>query len=397
MSPKEPLEYPFRASGPLEAPDEWTELRNSCPVSRVRLPSGDEAVLLTRHGDVRQVLTRFTRDLAQEGAARISANEAGGIFESEAARALNEDHQRWRRVLAKSFTVKRISAMQPRIEAMAEQLVDALVEHGCPADLLATLGFPLPVWVICELLGVPDVDRDKLAYWSNTMLNLTLYAQAEIDAAQAEFNEYFAAHIAAKRADPGDDLLSELIAAVDEGQQLSEQELMLVGQGVLVAGHETTSNMIGKMIAMLLADRGRWEQLLAEPSLVRNAVEEALRFDANPGFGLPRFITEDIEIAGQTLPRGTTVICSMAAANRDAQSFERAEVMDLRRSPNPHLSFGAGPHSCVGQALARIELQTVLRVLLRRLPTLALALPAEQLVRREGLLIGGLQQVPVRW
>lgn len=216
MSSNEPLEYPFRAAGPLEAPKEWEQLRNSCPVSRVRLPSGDEAVLLTRYADVRQVLPLHPGS----------------------------------RVLAKSFTVKRISAMQPRIEAMAEQLVDDMIEHGCPADLLAMLGFPLPVWVICELLGVPDVDRDKLAHWSNAMLNLTQYSQQQVDAAQAEFNAYFAAHIADKRANPGEDLLSELIAAVDEGQQLTEQELLLIGQGVLVAGHETTSNMIGKMLAI---------------------------------------------------------------------------------------------------------------------------------------------------
>nr|WP_276599796.1 cytochrome P450 [Nannocystis sp. SCPEA4] len=148
---------------------------------------------------------------------------------------------------------------------------------------------------------------------------------------------------------------------------------------------------------MLLADRGHWEQLLADPSLVRVAVEEVLRFDANAGFGLPRFISEDVEVGGQTLPRGTTVICSMAAANRDDQAYERADAMDLRRSPNPHLTFGAGPHSCVGQALARTELQTVLSVLLRRLPTLELAVPAEALARREGLLVGGLEGVPVRW
>ncbi|NJK32575.1 MAG: cytochrome P450 [Deltaproteobacteria bacterium] len=390
-------EYPFRSPGPLDPPEEWAKLREGCPIAHVRLPSGDKAVLLTRYGDVRQVLSRFDRDLAHEGAARISTNEGGGIFEDEKAASLNQDHMRWRRVLAKSFTVKRISSMQSRIEAMAEQLLDDMIRQGPPADLLASLGFPLPVWVICELLGVPDVDRNKLAYWSNAMLSLTQYTQQEIDAAQAEFNEYFAAHIARRRADPGEDLLSELITAVDEGQTLTELELMTIGQGVLVAGHETTSNMIAKMMAMLLSDRSLWEQLVADRSLVRGAVEEVLRFDANAGFGLPRFITEDIEIAGQTLAKGTTVICSMAAANRDAQTFERADTMDLRRAPNAHLTFGAGPHSCVGQALARTELQTVLHVLLRRLPTLELAIASSDLPRREGLLIGGLERVPVRW
>ncbi|WP_437597580.1 cytochrome P450 [Sorangium sp. So ce590] len=399
--PEQVMDYPFRASGALEPPEEWARLRQGCPVAHVRLPSGDGAVLLTRHGDVRQVLSdpRFTRNLSAEGAARTTANESGGVFENETAAALTagDRHPMWRRMVMRSFTVKHISAMQRRIEAMAEQLVDDMTRQGCPADLMSSLGFPLPVWVICELLGVPGVDRDKLAYWSSTMLSMTQYSQKEIDEAQAEFTGYLTAHLTEKRASPGDDLLSELIAAVDEGQKLSEQELVLTAQGILVAGHETTANMIGKMMAMLLSDRRRWEQLLADPSLVRTAVEEALRFDANAGFGLPRFITEDVELGGQTLPRGTTVVCSMGAANRDEQSFERAGDMDLARSPNTHLAFGAGPHSCVGQALARTELQTVLSVLLRRLPTLDLAVPTEALARREGLLVGGLTRVPVRW
>lgn len=395
------LDYPFRAPAPLEPPEEWARLRQGCPVAHVRLPSGDQAVLLTRYGDIRQVLSdpRFTRDLTAEDAARTTANEAGGIFENEEAAAMvrGERHQRWRRLIMQWFTVKRISAMQERIEAMAEQLVREMQKQGCPADLVSSVAFPLPVWVICDLLGVPGVDRDKLGYWSNTMLSLTQYSQQEIDKAQAEFAQYLMALVAAKRAEPGDDLLSELAKVADDGQVLSERELLMTGQGLLVAGHETTSNMIAKMMAMLLSDRQRWERLVADPSLVRTAVEEALRFDANSGFGLPRYISEDVEIAGTKLPRGTTVICSLASANRDEQSFERAGEMELGRSPNTHITFGVGPHSCVGQALARTELSTVLSVLVRRLPSLALAVPAEELPRREGLLIGGLERVLVRW
>ncbi|MDC0718060.1 cytochrome P450 [Nannocystis bainbridge] len=392
------LDYPLPLPSALEPPAEWAKLRAGCPIAHVRLPSGDSAVLLTRYQDVRQVLAdpRFTRQLGKEGAARIS-EEPGGVFESQEAASLTEGHERWRRLLAKSFTAKRVSAMQPRIEAMADQLIDEMVQQGAPADLMAALAFPLPVWVICELLGIPSIDRDKLAHWSNAMLNLSQFTRQEMEAAQAEFSAYMSMHIAAKRAAPGEDLLSELVAAVDEGHPLTELELMMIGQGILVAGHETTSNTIAKMMGMLLGDRERWELLVADPSLVRTTVEEALRFDANAGFGLPRFITEELEVAGQTLPPGTTVICSMAAANRDEQAFERADTMDLRRSPNAHLTFGAGPYSCVGQALARTELQTVLNALLRRLPTLALAVPASDLARREGLLIGGLERVPVRW
>ncbi|PCC71619.1 Cytochrome P450 [Nannocystis exedens] len=397
-SSEQVLDYPLRAPTALEPPEEWAKLRQGCPVAHVRLPSGDSAVLLTRYSDVRQVLAdpRFTRQLGKDGAAKLS-EEGGSVFETEEAASLTEGHERWRRLLHKSFTAKRVQAMQPRIEAMADQLIDDMVRQGPPADLVAGLAFPLPVWVICELLGIPDIDRDKLAFWSNAMLNMSQYTRQEMEQAQVEFAQYMTAHIAAKRAAPGEDLLSELVAAVDDGHPLTERELMMIGQGILVAGHETTSNTIAKMMAMLLSERSRWEQLLADPSLVRTAVEEVLRFDANAGFGLPRFITEEIEVSGQKLAGGTTVICNMAAANRDEQAYERADTMDLTRSPNPHLTFGVGPHSCVGQALARTELQTTLNVLLRRLPTLELAIPSEQLARREGLLIGGLERVPVRW
>jgi cytochrome P450 len=168
--------------------------------------------------------------------------------------------------------------------------------------------------------------------------------------------------------------------------------------GLLVAGHETTANMIGKMVAMLLADRTRWERLLADPSLVRTAVEEVLRFDANlGGFGIRRYVSEDIDIDGELVPHGTTVFCGMSAANRDEKVFTHPDEMDLTRSPNPHLTFGAGAHSCLGQSLARTELHVALESLLRTLPTLELAVPVEELQRVEGLLVGGLREVPVRW
>ncbi|AGP60582.1 hypothetical protein M271_46085 [Streptomyces rapamycinicus NRRL 5491] len=372
-------------------------------MAKVALPSGDEASLLTRYDDVKQVLSdpRFTRLLNADDAARVSDSESGGVFNSSMAQSLpqgGEDHQRWRRMVAKWFTAKRMNALRPGIEEMAERLIDAMLAHGHPADLKAHLAFPLPVWVICDLLGVPDSDRDRFAHWSDTLLSLTRYRQHEVDTAQAEFADYMAAHVAAKRTGPGEDLLSELITATDPGgHRMPDAELVATGQALLVAGHETTANMIGKMMAMLLADRSHWERLLADRSLVRTTVEETLRFDANPGFGMPRYIGEDTEVADTVLPRGTTVVCSMAAANRDETAFEGAGELTLDRSPNPHLAFGAGAHSCLGQALARTELQATLDVLLRRLPTLELAVSVTELRRLEGLAVGGLRELPVRW
>lgn len=396
--------YPFAGPTALGSPVEWAELRERCPVARVRLASGDEALLLTRYDDVRAMLSdpRFTRRLDAPDAARISSTGDGGVFNREPtpdteAMMGGPGHGRWRRLVGRSFTAKRVTALAPRIEELADRLIEDMVAGGAPADLVAALGFPLPVYVICELLGVPAEDRDRFAHWSDTMLNLSRYSQAEIDAAGLEFFRYMQAHVTAKRASPGEDLLSELAAGVESGEGMTETELIVTGQGLLVAGHETTTNMIGKMVAMLLSDRARWERLVADPSLVRSAVEEALRFDANAGFGLPRYVSEEVEVAGAAVARGTTVVCSMASANRDERQFAHADEMDLARSPNPHLAFGAGPYSCLGQALARVELQTVLAALVRRLPTLELAVPPGELRRREGLIVGGIEQVPVRW
>ncbi|MET0134447.1 MAG: cytochrome P450 [Kibdelosporangium sp.] len=397
------LDYPLARSQPLEPPAEWARLRQQCPVAKVKLPSGDQASLLTRYDDVKQVLSdpRFSRQLNADDAARISDSETGGVFNSALATAIPQsgpEHLRWRRMITKWFTVKRMNALRPGIEAMAERLIDDMVAQGQPADLKASLGFPLPVWVICDMLGVPDSDREKFSYWSDTLLNLTRYTEAETIASMTQFVEYMTGHVTAKRAKPGEDLLSELTTATDsEGERMADMVLVATGMGLLVAGHETTANMIAKMVAMLLVDRTRWERLLADRSLVRSTVEEALRFDANLGFGMPRYIGEDVAVGGTVLPRGTTVLCDMAAANRDENAFEGASDMDLGRSPNLHLAFGAGAHSCLGQPLARTELQAVLDVLLRKLPSLELAVPAGDLRRVEGLVVGGLSELPVRW
>ncbi|MGW6929103.1 cytochrome P450 [Lentzea sp. NPDC054927] len=391
--------FPFPVDAALEPPAEWAELRSKCPVAHVKLASGDEAALLTRHEDVKQVLSdpRFTRPTPGDGGARMADSEDGGIFNSEMATAIpqeGEGHLTWRRSIGKWFTAKRMNALRPGIAAMAEQLIDDMVAKGGPADLKAGLGFPLPVWVICDMLGVPDADRDRFSHWSDVMLSMTKFTQEEMDAAQREFWQYMGGHIAAKRANPGDDILSALL--LDE-QPMSDTTLIATGMGLLIAGHETTANMIVKMVAMLLADRRLWEDLLGDPSLVRTTVEEALRMDANGGLGMSRFISEEIEIGGVVLPAGTTAMCSMGAANRDETVFDRAAEMDLRRSPNQHLAFGQGAHACIGQPLARTELQATLEVLLRKLPSLELAVPVDDLRRVEGLVVGGLVELPVRW
>ncbi|KOG21864.1 cytochrome P450 [Streptomyces viridochromogenes] len=405
MRENELLRLPLPSDNPLEPPAEWEQLRRRCPVTTVELPSGDKAAYLTRYDDVKALLSdaRFVRPTAGDvGAARIAPEGAGGpAADGSTALALpdrGEPHLRWRRQVGKYFTAKRMTALRPGMVRIAEGLVDDMVRHGQPADLKAGLGFPLPVYVICEILGVPAGDRDRFSHWSDAFLNVSRFTGDQTRAAYTEFAEYMSAHIATTRAAPGEDLIGMVIRESEgEGQGLTDEELLGTAMGLLVAGHETTANMIGKMVAMLLADRTRWERLLADPTLVRTAVDEALRFDTNLGFGIRRYLTEDVEVDGELLPSGTTVVCSMPAANRDERVFSDADDMVLSRSPNPHLTFGAGPHSCLGQSLARTELQVTLEVLLRKLPNLRLDVPVDELKRVEGLLVGGLRTVPVRW
>jgi cytochrome P450 len=251
------LSYPIPNDAALEPPAEWAELRSKCPVAHVKLPSGDQATLLTRYEDVKRVLAdpRFTRQLNAPNAARLSA-EGDGVFNSEMAQIIpdgGDEHQHWRRLVGKWFTAKRMAALRPSMAEIAEQLIDDMVKRGRPGDLKAGLGFPLPVYVICDMLGVPAADRERFSYWSDTLLNLTRYSRGEMEAAQGEFFQYMSDHVATKRAEAGDDVLSELIAAGGpEDGGLTDIQILVTGMALLVAGHETTANMIGKMVSMLL-------------------------------------------------------------------------------------------------------------------------------------------------
>jgi cytochrome P450 len=397
--------FPFTKPDPLEPPIEWAELRDKCPVARVRMPSGDEVSLISRYQDVRDVLTdaRFTRNLTTPGAARLADTEDGGIFSRRSADDVNisdgDGHRRWRRLLSGSFTMKKMAQWRPTIQSIADGLVDDMMAKGSPADLMADFGLPLPVAVICALLGAPAQDKDKFAEWSRISLTLTSYTQAEVDRARGEFAGYVSALVEEKLADPGEDLLSELAQISDaEDGRLSHGELVATGVGLLLAGHETTSNMIAKMTGMLMGQREHYEAVTADPELIPGTVEEVLRLDTNAGIGIPRYITEDIEVGGCPVGQGSTLLMQMAAANRDAARFPDPDTFDPRRAnAAQHLTFGAGPHFCVGQPLARMELQVALGTMTRRLPNLQLRDGAAALPMRKGSFGGGFENVWVTW
>ncbi|WP_188192121.1 cytochrome P450 [Nonomuraea sp. SYSU D8015] len=400
-------DFPFDRPTALEPPPKLAELRAQCPVAHVRLPSGDVAALVTRYDDARMVMAdpRFSRNLAREGAARLSTTEDGGLFSrrKEGTDDINEGqgHMRWRRLLSRWFTARKMEVWRPRVQAMTDELLDAMLAKGSPGNLSAGLGLPLPVRVICALVGAPSEDQDKFAHWSRTMLTLTRNTQDEVDQAYREFNAYVSDLIDRNRADPGDDLLSELTQISDaEDGRLSQDELIATVRGLLLAGHETTSNMIAIMVAMLLSERERFEAVIDDPDLIPGTVEEVLRLDTTLSAigGVPRFITEDIELGGVTVPAGTTLIPTIPSANRDPAKFPDPDRFDPRReNSNQHLTFGAGPHYCLGQPLARLELQVVLGTLTRRLPGLRLRDSPADLRLRTGGMSGGLQDVWVTW
>ncbi|RCG33137.1 cytochrome P450 [Sphaerisporangium album] len=399
-------DFPFDRATALEPPPELAELRERCPVAHVRLPSGDVATVVTRYDDARTVISdpRFTRDLAREGAARIATTEDGGLFNRRRTGTQNmtegSGHQRWRRLLSRSFTIRKMETWRPRVQQMTDDLLDAMIAKGSPANLSSQLGLPLPVRVICALVGAPSEDQDRFAHWSSVMLTLTRYSQEDVDQAYRDFNGYVSDLVDRKRADPGDDLLSELITITDtDDGRLSQDELIATVRGILLAGHETTSNMIAIMAAMLLAERERFEAVIDDPMLIPGTVEEVLRLDTTLAVigGIPRFATEDVELADTHVPAGTTLIPNLPSANRDPRKFPDPDRFDPRREYNQHLTFGAGPHFCLGQPLARLELQVVLGSLARRLPTLNLRDSPQELRLRTGGMSGGLQDVWVTW
>ncbi|MCG0286888.1 cytochrome P450 [Streptomyces sp. PSAA01] len=380
-------DFPFVAEHPLEPPKEWAALRaEGCPVPELTLRSSGEPVrVLTRYADVHTMLSdpRFPRDRSEAGPDGTGTGER---------------HQRWRRLVAQTLTAKRVTALRPRIVAIAHALVDTMEAGPKPADLWAGFAYPFPVRVVGALLGVPEQDWDRFSYWSGALFGQDRYGERETRTARHELSTYLGEQLARKRREPGDDLLSKLIEITDTAdRRLPEAVFVQIMQGLMHAGHETTSSVIGKLVPVLLDDRSRWQRLLDDRALIRPAVEELLRFDVNRGPGMPRYLTEDMELDGEVIPKGSTTLSVVASANRDERMFSDPDQLDLTRSPNRHLAFGAGAHSCVGQSLARTELQVALEVLLARLPGLDLAVPSAELARREGVLTDSFEQVPVVW
>jgi cytochrome P450 len=304
------------------------------------------------------------------------------------------DHERLRRLVNKAFTARRVERLRPRIASIAAELLDGMSARR-EVDLLASFAFPLPITVICELLGIPVADRDDFRAWSATLISNNP-PSGRYEAHANAMVGYLRALLAAKRRHISDDMLSALIEARDSGDRLSEDELVSMALLLLVAGHETTVNLIGTGMLALLLNPGELARLRAGPSLMAGAVEELLRYVHPVSHATFRFAAEPVEIGGAAIGRGEIVLVSLSGANRDLSRFADAARLDIGRDSSGHLSFGHGIHYCVGAPLARLEAEIAFGGLLGRFGSMTLAVPPDSLRWRPSTLIHGLEALPVR-
>ncbi|MEV6847934.1 cytochrome P450 [Actinoplanes sp. NPDC051411] len=364
------------------------------PIREIELPDGARAWLVSRYDEARQALNDPRLSKTAPGA------RVGPIGEETRAATFRHmlatdppDHTRLRRLVSAAFTARRIEALRPRIQQISDDLLDALKGEE-RTDLIDSYAFPLPIQVICELLGLPDEDRDTFRSWTNVIVGGQAYGD-RLPGAMRDLVAYTRELLAERRERPGDDLLSGLISARDDQDRLSEDELTSMVFLLLIAGHETTVNLIGNGTMLLLADRSRWERLDGDRTLLPAAIEEFLRYEGPVAYATSRFTTEPMELGGKHLPAGAPVIVGLAEANRDATRFDGGDHFDLSRDQNPHLGFGHGIHYCLGAPLARLEAQIAFTGLLDRFPRMRLDGAVEDLRWRPGMLLRGLFHLPV--
>jgi len=390
-----PLPAPPSASQPVA---QFRALLGGRPAALVELPDGSTAWLVGGYEEVRQVVIdqRFSRALAVAPGRPLEGTE---VFAAGSIMGIDPpEHTRLRKLVSKAFTARRVEALRPRAAAIVHELIDGLLTQPEPADLITHFSLALPVQVICEMLGVPQADLEQFHGWSDTILSDWRADSGEIMTALVELYNYFTGLIEMKRAEPADDLMTALIAARDEDDRLSEEELTTLGCTLLIGGHETTANQINLSLLCLLEHPDELARLHADPGLIPAAVEEFLRF-VRLGSGLPpaRVAREDVPLGPVTIRAGESVLPLFATANRDPSVFGDPDQFDVTRDAASHLAFGAGPHHCLGAQLARLELQEAFRGLLGRMPGLRLALPARELRFKPGMAVDSLRELPVAW
>lgn len=389
-----------RDAGPFDPPRHITRLRAARPVSPLVFPDGHEGWLVTGYDAVRQLMadTRFSsrQDI---GIVHVPYETPGMPAPTEPSPQIPglfvamdpPDHTRLRRKLTGAFTVKRMKQLEEHIIGIAERQLDEMARLAPPVDLVKEFALPVPSLVICELLGVPYADRETFQVNSAKFLEKDVQLDEKM-AAYGAMTTYLAELVTRKRAEPGEDILSDLARHDD----LTIEELTGIAFLLLLAGHETTANMLALGTFALLEHPEQLAELRAHPDLLPGAVEEFMRYLSVADI-FYRYATEDIELGGETIGKGSTVVVSLLAANRDPQRFDNPDTLDIRRTARGHLSFGHGVHQCLGQQLARIEMRAGFEGLLRRFPDLKLAIPAGEVKLRSDMNIYGVHELPVTW
>jgi pentalenolactone synthase len=386
-------QLPFEQAGPLQAAPRLRALAARGPIHEIRTATGDPAWLVTGFEEVRRLLAdpRLGRSHPDPGSAARTGESVLfggplGDYETEEA-----DHARMRSLLQPHFAPRRMRALRPRVDALTAGLLDELARRDPPADLVEALAAPLPILVICELLGVPYEDRDRFRAWTRAAADVRDRARSE--QGLADLFGYGRQLVARKREQPGDDVISRLCDSGGAG----DDEIAMLSMFLLFAGHETTVVAIGLGALMLLTNPRQWQALRDDPGLIPAAVEETLRAPGKGGGGIPRYAREDLEISGVTVRAGDLVLLDNGAANHDPNAFPDPDRFDITRQAASHLTFGHGSRYCIGAPLARLELQTVFGQLVRRFPGMRLAVPVDELTFTTGALTGGLARLPVAW
>ena len=375
----------------------YARLRNEAPVYRTSLPDKRTVWLITRYDDVVDVLKdrRFAKD-------KSSARQKfwlPNMFKPLTRNMLDldaPDHTRLRGLVHTVFTPRLIENLRERIQRLADELLDPLLARG-KTDLVRDYAAEIPTTIIAEMLGIPVQDRLKFRKWSNAGAAASasrfgvLKAVPEI----ALLIRYIRSLVKVRRAKPEDDLISELVQAEDAGDHLNEDELLAMIVLLLVAGHETTVNLIGNGVLALVENRDQLDKLKNNPALIKSAVEELLRHSGPLETATERFSREDTNVAGVTIPRGDLVFAVLASANRDEKRFDDADRLEITREPNPHVAFGLGMHYCLGAALARLEAQVAIATFFRRFRDVELAVPRKAVRWKRGLMLRGLQSLPI--
>ena len=391
---------PFARTCPFDPPPQYAAARVDGPLLAVTLWNGKRAWVVTRHAEIRAILMDDRRFSGRMGDPDFPTVTAARVAVDRNERAFvgmdNPEHDRYRRFFTREFSVRRMQALIPKMRVLADGLIDELLAQGAPADLVASLAVRYPSLVMAELFGSPYEDHVFIIRCAVARHGLTQTPE-EAETKARELAAYVRRLIEAKEEHPGDDMLSRVIAEHVKPGNLSRDDLAEIGAMILRAGHDTTTNMIGMGTLLLLRDDALRARLRADMTLIEPAVEELLRFVSPVQFSPRRVALEDVEIGGETVKKGEGLFMSLPSANRDECLFENPDTIDIGRDASQHLTFGYGIHQCLGQMLARYELHVMLAAILKRLPTLRLAVPLEEIRFKDDMQIYGIHNLPVTW